>query len=60
MKLLETVKNYIPFNEAETEYKKSFIQFLENFPIDIWATRENLTGHLSASAWVVNKDRTIV
>ena len=60
MKLLETVKNYIPFNEAEIEYKKSFIQFLENFPIDMWATRENLTGHLSASAWVVNKDRTKV
>jgi len=60
MNLLNTVKNYKPINDAEVEYRKSFIQFLEAFPEDMWATRDNLTGHLSASAWVVNKDRTKV
>lgn len=60
MELLETVKNFQPFNEAEAQYKQSFIQFLENFKTNLWAVRENLTGHLSASAWVVNKDRTKV
>lgn len=60
MDLLAAIKNYQPYNDTEVEYKKSFIQFLETFSKDQWSVRENLIGHLSASAWVVNKDRSKV
>jgi len=58
--LFSTVENYTPYNDAEIAYKESFLQFLSNFESEMWSIRDNLVGHLSASAWVVNKDRTKV
>ncbi len=49
-----------PFDKEEAEYKKSFIQFLGTFPQEKWGVRENLIGHLTPTAWIVNKDRTKV
>jgi len=56
--LMIDIANYRPCNRQESADKEAFLSFLrsqENF----W-TRENLTGHLTASAWIVNPSFTKV
>lgn len=60
MNLIEIIKKHNPVDEEEDAYQKSFIQFLDKFPENDWGIRENLIGHLTSSAWVVNKDRSKV
>lgn len=55
----ENIKKHTPLNELEQEDKLVFIQFIEAFSNNLW-TRENKVGHITASAWVVNEDRTKV
>ena len=56
--LAEQIKNYIPFNEQEERDKVLFLQWLnEN---ENAFSRKNTVAHMTASAWVVNKDRTKV
>ena len=57
-KLIEQIQNYIPVNEQEETDKRILLNWLAG-PEDI-SIRENLIGHLTASAWVVNPDRTHV
>lgn len=56
MKLEDQIKNYIPFNEQEEIDKKYFLNFINTYE-DV-LTRNNLIGHFSASAFVVDKKRT--
>ena len=56
MNLKDKIENYIPFNEQEERDKEQFLKFIENF--DDVLTRDNIFGHFSASAFVVNKERT--
>lgn len=58
MNLIEQMKAYQPFNEQE-EKDKEFILFCLNHMEHIF-TRENPVVHMTASAWIVNKDRTKV
>ena len=58
-KLLKDIGNHNAFNPAEEASVEAFRFFIKKFGKDIW-TRDNLTGHVCASAWVVNKDRTKV
>jgi hypothetical protein len=60
MDLIELIENYIPYDEDEMVNKKSFLYFFKSFEKKDRAVRENIIGHLTASAWVVNKDRTKV
>ena len=60
MSLIKFIENYIPYDEEETRYKESFLQFIKTFPQNKWAERNNLIGHLTSTAWVVNKERTKV
>lgn len=54
-KLITQVTNYIPVNGQEETDRLTMLDWLErNEDISI---RENLTGHLTASAWVVTPDR---
>jgi ADP-ribose pyrophosphatase YjhB (NUDIX family) len=53
--LIAQIQRYIPVNEQEETDKKTLLEWL-NHPEDI-SVRENLTGHLTASAWVVSPDR---
>ncbi len=50
---LQLIYNYQPTNKKEIEYKKEIINFI------ICNTncfeRSNLTGHMTASAWLINK-----
>ena len=55
-KLITQIQNYIPVNEQEETDKRILLQWLSR-PEDI-SIRENITGHLTASAWVVTPDRT--
>lgn len=61
MTLYEEVKNHIPLDEEEKVNQESFLQFLEAFKDNIW-TRDNLIGHITSSAWVVNpaKDKVLM
>lgn len=57
-KLITQIQNYMPVNEQEETDKRTLLQWLSR-PEDI-SIRKNLTGHLTASAWVVTPDRTKV
>ena len=54
-KLILQVINYSPVNEQEETDRKLLLNWLKKDE-DI-SIRENLTGHLTASAWVVTPDR---
>jgi len=54
-KLIAQIKNYIPVNEQEETDKRTFLEWLSR-PEDV-SIRDNLVGHLTASAWVVSPDR---
>lgn len=58
MELLEQLKRYEPFNEQEERDRAVLLRLLTSGQ-DIW-TRENEAHHLTASAWVVNADRSQV
>ena len=57
--LRKKIEDFVPFDDIESEAKRSFLQFIDVCGEDIWH-RENLIGHVTASCWVVNKDRTKV
>lgn len=55
MGLRESIENYIPFNEQEEKDKEQFLRFIDSF--DDVLSRNNIFGHFSASAFIVNKER---
>ena len=57
-KLMEQIRNYIPCNAQEEADRRLFLSWLERDE-DI-SRRENLSAHLTASAWVVTRDRSKV
>ena len=56
MTLKEQLENYIPYDEQEERDKEQMLSFIDNY--DDVLTRNNIFGHFSSSAFVVNKDRT--
>ena len=56
MNLKDKIENYIPFDEQEERDKEQFLKFIDTF--DDVLTRDNIFGHFTASAFVVNKERT--
>ncbi len=56
MNLKDEITNYIPFNEQEEKDKNQFLKFIDTF--DDVLTRDNIFCHFSASAFVVNNERT--
>lgn len=57
-KQIAQIINYTPVNEQEETDKATLLRWLQSGK-DI-SVRENLVGHLTASAWVVNPQRTHV
>lgn len=57
-KLIEKIENYKPFNEQEERDKPLILDWIRNNENAF--TRENTIAHITASAWVVNKDRSNV
>ena len=56
MNYKKEIEQYVPFNEQEVCDKEQFLKFIDTF--DDVLTRENIFGHFTASAFVVNKERT--
>lgn len=54
--LKEQIEKYMPFDEVEQKDKEQFLEFINTF--DDVLTRNNIFGHFTSSAFVVNKDRT--
>ena len=57
-KLIQQIADYIPVNEQEETDKLTLLNLLQ-CDEDI-SVRESLLAHLTASAWVVNPERTKV
>ena len=57
-KLTEQIKRYKPDNEQEEKDKTLILEWIRNN--DNAFLRENTVAHVTASAWVVNKDRSRV
>lgn len=56
--LREEIVNYKPYNYQEEQDKKVFLDYLTLF--DNCLERENEFGHVSSSAFILNKERTKV
>ena len=54
--LKEQIEKYVPYNEQEQMDKEQFLEFINTF--DDVLTRNNIFGHFTASAFVVNRERT--
>ena len=54
--LKDKINAYEPFDEQEKSDKEQFLKFIDTF--DDVLTRDNIFGHFTASAFVVNKERT--
>ena len=58
MNIYEAIRQYQPFNVQELKDKRIILEFLDRY--DDAFDRSNELAHMTASAWVVNKDRTKV
>ena len=56
--LIRQIENYPPFNEQEEKDKVLILGWISNNENAF--SRENTVAHITASAWVVNKDRSKV
>ena len=55
MTIKEQIENYKPVDEQEEKDKEYFLKFINTFEDTL--TRNNVFGHFSSSAFVVNKER---
>lgn len=58
MKLRETIERYVPRCEQEAQDKRMMLRYMDIFEDTLF--RSNETAHFTASAWVVNPDRSRV
>ena len=58
MNIYEQISHYKPFNIQEEKDKRNILAFLGTYENAF--LRENELAHMTASAWVVNKDKTKV
>lgn len=58
MDLRQQIKNYTPYNAQEAKDQELILRYMDTF--DNLLTRGNEFAHFTASAWLVNKDRTKV
>ena len=57
-KLINQIKEYKPYNEQEERDKILILDWIRNNENAF--SRENTVAHMTASAWVVNRERTRV
>lgn len=57
-KLLQQIQNYSPYNEQEEKDRKLILNYLKTNEDAFFRT--NAVAHMTASAWVVNNDRSKV
>lgn len=54
--LLNQIEHYTPFNEQEETDKQLILNWIRNNTNAF--SRENTVAHMTASAWVVNQDKS--
>ena len=57
-KLVSQIRRYVPYNEQEEKDKRLILDWIRNNENAF--SRENAVAHMTASAWVVNRERTKV
>lgn len=57
-KLVSQIRRYVPYNEQEEADKALILKWIEKN--DDAFLRDNVVAHMTASAWVVDKDRSKV
>lgn len=57
--LTRQLKEYTPYNEQEARDRDAIVAFVACAGVDPYS-RENLTAHLTASAWILNREHTKV
>lgn len=57
-RLLESIERYLPVNEQEAHDKDCILSFIRSTPNAF--DRSSLLAHMTASSWVVNRERTKV
>lgn len=57
-RLYDEISAYVPYDEKERVDKEIMLKYIENNE-DV-LTRDNAIAHFTASAWIINKDRTKV
>jgi len=55
-KLIKDIENYIPSTETENHHKIQTLKFLNESNNNF--CRSNLKGHITSSAWLIDKDKT--
>lgn len=58
LKLVSQIRRYVPYNEQEEADKALILNWIEKN--DDAFLRDNVVAHMTASAWVVDKDRSKV
>ena len=58
MEIIEQIKKYIPSNEQEEKDKRIILEYLNRTEDSLLRTNE--ICHVTASGWIVNKDRSKV
>ncbi|MED3661178.1 NUDIX hydrolase [Ureibacillus sp. FSL K6-8385] len=58
MNLRQQIESFVPYNAQEAKDKELILRYMDTF--DNLLTRDNEFAHFTASAWIVNKDRTKV
>ena len=58
MNWIESIKNYIPYNDQEIKDKDLIMECINKF--DNILTRENTIAHITSSGYIVNKERSKV
>ena len=58
MNLKKEIAKYVPYNLQEGKEQEVMLKYFDTF--DNLLTRENEFAHLTASAWIVNPERTKV
>lgn len=53
--LIDQIRNYVPFNEQEEKDKAIILDCLEKYD-DIF-TRDNKLAHMTASCWILDKEK---
>lgn len=56
--LICLLENYIPLYTEEQQYKEKILDFINKS--DIIFGKKNKAGHITSSAWIVNRDRSKV
>ena len=56
MDVVTQLEKYVPYNQLEQRDKETILKCINDYP-DIFE-RSNPVAHMTASAWIVNKDRT--